>query len=473
MAMRALGSVRLLIVLAGLAWSQPCLARTTLTIGIGTQNTTTNTVTGGVVLHELHLIEKYLPHDGKYADIDYQLDWQNFTSGPPVTNGMIAGKLQIGMMGDYPLVVNGATFADNPDSRSRLIAVIAYNMLGAGNGVVANIASPYYSLTDLKGKVVSVPFGSAAHGMVLKALQDAGLPANYFQLTNQSPEIGATNLQEQKIDAHADFVPFVQLLPFRGFAREIFDGSQTHVPTFHGVVVRSDFADKYPEVVVAYLRAMLEANEWVKANPVAAAASIEKWTGTEKEVVYIFLGPNGVMTLDPTLKPDLLKAAQLDVGVLHDMGRLDKPFDVQGWVDDRYIREAFKQVGRDYDKQLASTANYPVTGTDAFCKRPVADPRTAGEIWVTREGVRAAATAACTLAAWQALKSVGTAAPVAYVTDASSGLKLFADKAVYVVGPNHSVEPYLLKQDATARAAAIGGTVTDLAGATQAAATPN
>jgi NitT/TauT family transport system substrate-binding protein len=374
-------------------------------------------------------------------------------------------------MGDYPLIVNGYTFSSNPESKSRLIAVIAYNMQGSGNGVVVNVASPYYSLTDLKGKVVSVPFGSAAHGMLLKALDDAHLPADFFHITNQSPEIGATNLQEQKIDGHADFVPFVQLLPFKGFAREVFDGSQTHVPTWHGVVVRSDFADKYPEVVTAYLRAMLAANDWLRANPVEAAEKIEQWTGTAKEVVYIFLGPGGGMTLDPTLKQPLLDAAQLDVGVLRKMGRLEA-FDVSKWVDDQYIRAAYQQAGLDYDKALASTANYQVSGTDSFCNQKVDDPRVAGEIWVTGQGVRPSSSVACTLAAWDALKKAGTAAPVAYVADAGSGLKLFADKAFYVVVPSHPIEPYLLRADAETRAKAVGGEVTGLAGATAASGDP-
>ena len=47
----------------------------TLEIGIGTQNTTTNTVTGGVVLKELGLFEKYLPKTGKYKDFTYTLSW--------------------------------------------------------------------------------------------------------------------------------------------------------------------------------------------------------------------------------------------------------------------------------------------------------------------------------------------------------------------------------------------------------------
>ncbi|MGH8441112.1 MAG: hypothetical protein ACRERW_19000, partial [Pseudomonas sp.] len=141
-----------LALLYGAAQAQ---GRQVVTIGIGTQNTTTNTVTGGIVIKELKLLEKYLPKTGKYANIEWKLDWQNFTSGPPVTNGMVANKLQIGMMGDYPLLVNGATGQSNRGNDTQLVAVIAYNAFGAGNGVVVHKDSPYYDLADLKGKNVS------------------------------------------------------------------------------------------------------------------------------------------------------------------------------------------------------------------------------------------------------------------------------------------------------------------------------
>ena len=72
----------------------------TIEFGIGTQNTTTNTVTGGIVIKELNLLEKHLPKPGKYQGANYKIDWQNFTSGPPVTNGMMANRIHIGMMGD-------------------------------------------------------------------------------------------------------------------------------------------------------------------------------------------------------------------------------------------------------------------------------------------------------------------------------------------------------------------------------------
>src|SRR6266702_8559032 len=177
-------SIAMSVTSLALLLAQPASAET-VTIGIGTQDTTTNTVTAGVVIRQLHLLEKYLPTSGKYANIKFELEWQNFTSGPPVTNGMMANKLQFGAMGDYPLVVNGFTFENNPESKSRLIAVAAHGMSGSGNGIVVHKDSSYFDLADLKGKLVSVPLGSAAHGRVGKAMQDRGYSSDFYQLVSQ------------------------------------------------------------------------------------------------------------------------------------------------------------------------------------------------------------------------------------------------------------------------------------------------
>lgn len=439
----------------------PCLAQgamaSEITIGIGTQDTTTNTVGTGAVIRRLGLLERYLPTTGPYAGVKYSLDWQNFTSGPPVTNGMMAGKLQFGAMGDYPLLVNGFTFASNPQSRSELVAVAGYNLSGAGNGVLVNSKSSYFELADLRGKVVSVPFGSAAHGMLLQAIGDRGWPADAMRLVNQSPEIGATNLQEQKIDGHADFVPYAELMPFRGFARKIFDGAQTGKPTWHGVVVRTDFSKKHPAIVEAYVKAIVAANAWIREDPVRAARQIQAWTGTDKEVVYIFLGPGGLMTLDPTLKPQLLAAAEGNAEVLRKLGRMGE-FSIPGWSNDAYIRKAYAELGLDYDALRDGTDNYEVSGQDGFCNRPVTEPRKAGEIWVEPEGVRPYSSATCTLGALAQLRAAGSPVAAAYVFDSGRGLKLFADKATYVLA-GEVLHPFLLRADAEAFASASGGRV--------------
>ena len=448
------------VIALGMALALPSLAREEVVIGIGTQNTTTNTVTGGIVLKEMKLIEKYLPTTGKYKDIDFKLDWQNFTSGPPVTNGMMAKKLHFGMMGDYPLVVNGATGQGLPGNETQLIAIIAYNQMGSGNGIVVHKDSPYYELSDLKGKLISVPFGSAAHGMVLQSMQTRGWKDDFWSLVSQSPEVGTTNLQEKKIDAHGNFVPFADLLPYRGFARKIYDGAETKVPTFHGVVVRKDFASEYPEVVVAYIKALVEANNWVRTNPAEATAKIEQWTAIEKEVAYLYLGPSGIHTLDPTIKPMWLDTIKKAHEVLTKLNRV-KPFDMAAWVNESYVRQAYKELNMDYEKQKQGFANYEISGNDAQCKTTISKPKDAGEVWVDGMAISAHSSPLCTLAAINKAQSSGKKVKVAYVIDKSLGIKVFADKAFYAVNTSNpkkiTIVPFLLRKDAEKEAATTGG----------------
>jgi len=459
-------------VIAGLVFAVCCtvtagmlpataLAQKEIVIGIGTQNTTTNTVTGGIVIKELGLMEKYLPKTGQYKDVKFKIDWQNFTSGPPITNGMMADKIHIGMMGDYPLLVNGAT-GQQTRNETLLVAIIAYNQYGGGNGMVVHKDSPYYELADLKGKNVSVPFGSAAHGMLLQAMQARGWPENFWNLASQSPEVGTTNLQEKRIDGHANFVPFMELLPYRGFARKIFDGAETKIPTFHGVVVRKDFGQNHPDIVVAYIKALMEANDWVRKNPKLAAEKIQEWTKIEKEVVYVFLGPGGIHTLDPTIKPKWLETIKSAHGVLAKLNRI-KDFNEQAWVNEIWVRQAFKERGLDYDKQKASYTTYDVVGKDPVCGVAITKPREVGQIWIADGDIVSFSSPACTLSGVKKYRAEGKKLGAVYLVDQSLGIKMFADKAFYAIGGKDpkkpQIVPFLLKKDAEAHAAKIGGKI--------------
>jgi len=437
----------------------PAALAQTITIGIGTQHTTTNTVTGGIVIKELGLLEKHLPKTGKYQNVKYEIEWQNSTSGPPITNGMMANRIHIGMMGDYPLLVNGAT-GQQTKNETQLIAIIAYNAHGSGNGLVVHRDSPYFALEDLKGKNVSVPFGSAAHGMLLQAMKTRGWPESFFNISNQSPEVGTTNLQERRIDGHANFVPFAELLPYRGFARKIFDGAETKVPTFHGVVVRKDFAEKYPEIVVAYIKALLDANDWVRKNPKLAAEKIQEWTKIEKGVAYVFLGLGGIHTLDPTIKPKWVDTIKVAHGVLQGLGRI-KDFNINAWVNDTYVRRTYKERGLDYDKQLATLTNYEVTGKDPVCNAPITKPREGGEIWIQGGEIVPFSSQGCTLLGVRKYAGEGKKLGAVYLYDQGLGIKVFADKAFYAFsdkdGKKAEATPFLLRKDAEAHAAKTGG----------------
>jgi NitT/TauT family transport system substrate-binding protein len=303
---------------------------------------------------------------------------------------------------------------------------------------------------------------------MLQAMQERGWKDDFWSLVSQSPEVGTTNLQEKKIDAHGDFVPFAELLPYRGFARKIFDGAQTKVPTFHGVVVRKDFAEKYPEAVTAYIKALMEANDWVRKDPKLAAQKIEEWTKIEKEVVYIFLGPGGIHTLDPTIKPRWLDTIKTAYGVLNKLGRV-KDFDMNAWVNESYVRQAFKERGQDYEAQKQTLANYDIAGKDPICKTAVTRPKEAGEIWLAGGEIVPLSSPTCVLAGLHQYEAEKKKVAVAYVFDKELGIKVFADKAFYAIEPATAkgpvAVPFLLKKDAEAHAAKSGGKVATYADA--------
>lgn len=435
-------------------------------ISIGTQDQVINTATGGPVIREKQLLEKYLPTTGKYKDTEYKVEWSSYTSGPPITNKMVAGQIDIGMMGDFPTTINLTTFQKKGgDVKSLYIATLAYSPNGAGNAIVVPKGSPYQTLADLKGKDISVPFGSAAHGMLLNALKKTGLdPEKDVNLTSQAPEVGGSSLRSNQIDAHADFVPYGELFVFRGFARKIFDGAQTGVPTFHGVVVRSDFAEKYPEVVIAYLKALLEANATFRKQPEEISAEVEKSAGVDKEVVYIFLGPSGLQTIDPTIRQVHLDALKNSVVTLKQLGKLDasvNPDDVTKLVDESYLRQAMKEMGVKYDDVVADGENNVISGNDALTKEPIKNPKMAAQLWVDGENkIMNFASIQNMLTMSQKLKSSGKTISATFVHDQKNGWKLFADNSLYVKDGNN-VSAFLLEEDANKFAAKSGTQMTN------------
>jgi NitT/TauT family transport system substrate-binding protein len=451
---------------AGLVFmAAPGAAQETIRIGIGHQSLCTDTYSGGITVKQLGLLEKHLPRTGKYAGAKYDVVWEDYTSGPPITSQMLAGKLDIGVMGDYPLLVNLARFQETNSLRSVIVSMTGYNMNGSGNSIVVPSDAPIYRFEDLKGKKVSVPFGSAAHGMLLKALVDRGLSQEFFTLINQAPPIGATSVQEKKIDAHADFCPWGELMEFKGFGRKIFDGSQASVAYLHGPVVRKDFLGKYPEIVVAYLKAVVEANEWITRNPEEATTKQEQWTSIPKEVLYLYFGRGGFLTLDATIKPKWVEVLKYDASVLQKMGII-KGADVERFIDDRFVKQAYRELGRDYAREQRSmvAGTSPTEGKDASTGAAIKDPRTAAEMWLKGEPIKPYASLASLMAALREAEQAGRAVSAAYVFDYPTGLKLFAHRAFYVAGGSGkaaaaSLVAFAWKEEAEAFATKNGGKV--------------
>jgi NitT/TauT family transport system substrate-binding protein len=418
----------------------------TINIAVGHQSMCTDTYTAGIVVKEMKLLEKHLPKDGKYADVEYDISWSDYSSGGPITNQMLANKLNFGVMGDYPLVVNGAKFQETDSLRTLYVSGTGYNLKGSGNAIVVPVKSDLYKLSDLEGKAVSTPVGSAAWGMLLKAAQDNGLQGK-LEIKNQAPAVGAANIAAGKIDAHADFCPWSELMEYRGTGRKIYDGSETGVPYLHGVVVRKDFAEEYPEVVHAFIKAVYDAGKWIESDPLKATEMMEKWTGVEKEVLYLYFSKGGHLTLDPTIKDPWVDALALDHGVLVKEKAIP-PLDIKAWITEDYLKAAYKDMGVDYEAEKAKMVD-PV---EANAGLPL-------EIWHSRDGISTYPDMAAFLKAVADFNATGAKLNATYVYDAETGLKLFGKTAFYVKAPDGAFSTFMRKQEAETYAGKVKGSV--------------
>jgi sulfonate transport system substrate-binding protein len=411
----------------------------TIQVVVGYQSKTINTVTAGTLLRSRGYFEKRLDALGRKDGKKYQVVWQDYATGAPITAQMVAGKVDIGSMGDYPLLINGSRTAGLGDDRSELVSVTGYNMLGGLNDIVVRPGSSIGSLADLKGQKVSASVGSAGDGTLVQALTKAGMdPAKDVTTENQQPSVGASALTSGSVAAYAQFVAWPGLLVYKNQARMLYDGSALKQPTFHGVVVRHSFATQYPAVLDAFLKAQLDATNYLHRHPLAAAESVAKATGLPAEVVYLYNGPDGIATFDTTLKPALTAALKKDVPYLKSIGEFSG-FDLSRFVDPGPLQKAY---GSGYASAVADTSNpAAITGTDPVCRKKVSDPATAGEIWLRgSDTTQPAATPTCLLRGIAAAQRDGKKVRAAYVPDATTGTRWFADKAVWVADPSAAAD---------------------------------
>ncbi|WP_328537277.1 ABC transporter substrate-binding protein [Streptomyces sp. NBC_00344] len=381
----------------------------TVTVTVGYQSKTINTVTAGTLLRSLGSFEKELAALGARDGIRYKVKWQDYATGAPITAQMTAGKIDIGSMGDFPLLINAArgTQLRRP---TRLVSVTGYNLRGGLNTIVTEPGSTLTSLADLRGKKVSTSIGSAADGTLVRALQREGIDSEKdIHKLNQQPAVGASALQSGSVDALSQFVAWPGQLAFQHKATALYDGAALNLPTFHGVTAREDFAKKRPAVLKAFLRAQITATGYLHEHPVQAAEKVASATGLPAEAVYLYNGANGIASFDPTLKPRLVSALKKDVSILK-AEKLVGDVDVDGFVDDRYVKAAY---GAGYAKQLAVTA-----------------PAPRSEVWLKGADRTRAFTSPARALHYAA--GQGGRVRAVYVPDATTGTLWYADHAVWV-----------------------------------------
>jgi len=212
-----------------------------------------------VVIRALELWKKYLPPGS-------EVEFQNALQGSLIVNQMLANKQQIGYLGDMPAVVATTKRSVAP------INLVANTGLSPGqrcNVIMVRadapkFASPEEAVKWLDGKTIATPQGSCAHRFLGLIIEKTKIkPAS---ILNQSIEVIATNLRSGKIDAAVLWEPSVSRIGDivgDGSARIVATGYTFGIPDAGAIAMREDLMKARPDIVEAWLRTELEAQQYV------------------------------------------------------------------------------------------------------------------------------------------------------------------------------------------------------------------
>ncbi|WP_285722285.1 MULTISPECIES: taurine ABC transporter substrate-binding protein [unclassified Pantoea] len=187
------------------------------------------------------------------------VDWRKFDSGAGVLRALASGDVQIGNIGSSPLAVAAA-------QKLPIEAFLLASQLGNSEALVVkkNITSP----NDLIGKRIAVPFISTTHYSLLAALKHWGIKPSQVQLVNLQPPAIIAAWQRGDIDGAYVWAPAVNELEKEG--KVLTDSAEVGSwgsPTLDVWVVRKDFAEQHPEIVTAFARSAIDAQQAYLNNP--------------------------------------------------------------------------------------------------------------------------------------------------------------------------------------------------------------
>ncbi|MBW4462117.1 MAG: LysR family transcriptional regulator [Nodosilinea sp. WJT8-NPBG4] len=293
----------------------------TINLTIGTQNRTIQTVTAGLIIQRLGLLEHFLPREGRYSGVQYRIQWADYSSGAPIVAGLESQQIDIGVLGDYPLLLSAAGDSTALATDTRLISFVASNLDGTGNDIIVPQHSTLRCIDDLAGRVIAVPFGSAAHGMVMRSLHHRQILNDVTLTSSDSASPQRSDRSSAQVDGYAYFAPFHEIAKHKGQFRPLLHESLDGLPTFHGVVIRADLAEQYPEIAVAYLRSLLAAQYWYTTQSMATTL-VSRWVNMDAAIVAKTLWASTSDRLDVVYLPETQLRTDWLQAHIHQLGQI-------------------------------------------------------------------------------------------------------------------------------------------------------
>lgn len=208
------------------------------------------------------------------ASLGVPIRWVQIDSGRDLNTAIAAGSIDLGLGGSSTTV---AGIVQGVPARVFWI----YDIIGANEALVVRAASPVKTLRDLVGRTVAAPFGATTHYHLLAALKEGGVDPKTVKIVDMQPPDMLAAWLRGDIDAGFVWEPTLAKMLEAGGRVLIESGELAAKGYVTGDIgfVRNGFAERYPDLVVAYLENQIRAVEFYRTRPKEAAASVARQFG--------------------------------------------------------------------------------------------------------------------------------------------------------------------------------------------------
>ncbi len=302
----------------------------------------------GVIIKHKELWKKYLP---KGSEVKFEAH----LTGPPMVNALLANKMQIGTMGDMPSFV-ATTKRKRADVR--LVSVPMFSNGQNCNKIVVRKDAPDFkthkeAMDWIGGKNFAVHRGTCANRFVLAAIAKGGFKPK--KVLNMAIEVIASNFEAGKLDAAAMWEPHARRVVESGHAKYVSTGAPWGETDADFSLMRQDFIEQHPEAAIGWMKAEIEAVQFMINNPIETAKLIEKetvgytaqtaWSAlyelNDKKIGGDPVNYVGKMIFDK----DVLDIMKKGYAFLHSVKVLKSPEMPKNAYNDMPITMALKQMG--------------------------------------------------------------------------------------------------------------------------------
>ena len=176
-------------------------------------------------------------------------DFVTVGGGPQVLAAIAGNSMDMCNVGSSPMVVG---FGQG----IRMSMVYVEKYITDSECLAVRKDAGINTLKDLKGKKIGLPFNTSVHFAMLAGLKTAGLGASDVNLINIKADSILATWQRKDIDGAYIWYPVLgELLADNGkLLLKTGDLAANGTLVFDGIVVRDEFKQKQPDLVLAYLK---------------------------------------------------------------------------------------------------------------------------------------------------------------------------------------------------------------------------